>query len=57
MKGLIRVLMALFLFAALISLPLANADVMVQSSIGVSTTIDHKYIDICRTTENNCNRL
>ena len=55
MKGLIRVLMALFLFAALISLPLASADVMVQSSIAASTTVDHKYIEICQTTENNCN--
>ena len=55
MKGLIRVIVAIFLLSALISLPLASADVMVQSSIEASSTIDHKYIDICQTSENKCN--
>jgi hypothetical protein len=55
MKGLIRLVVAVFLFAALISLPLASADVMVQSSVSFTTTVDHKYIDICQIYENNCN--
>ena len=55
MKAIIRVLMAVFLFVALISLPLTGADVMVQASVNFTTTTDHPYIDICQVSENSCN--
>lgn len=30
---------------------------MIQSSVNLKTTVDHKYVEICQLSQNNCNNL